>query len=37
MQARELFALFDAAGDAAFAVDLDGRIGYWSASAERVG
>lgn len=36
MQARELFALFDDAGDAAFAVDLDGRISYWSASAERL-
>jgi PAS domain S-box-containing protein len=36
MEARELFALFDDAGDAAFAVDVDGRIGYWSASAERL-
>ncbi|MDO8795045.1 MAG: LuxR C-terminal-related transcriptional regulator [Vicinamibacterales bacterium] len=34
MEARELFALFDHAGDAAFAVGPQGLICYWSSSAE---
>lgn len=33
MQPRELFAIFDRAGDAAFAVEPDGRICYWSRKA----
>lgn len=34
MEARDLFALLDHAGDAAFAVDSHGLICYWSSSAE---
>jgi PAS domain S-box-containing protein len=34
MEARELFALLDHAGDAAFAVEPDGPICYWSSKAE---
>ncbi len=36
MTARELFAMMNAAGDAAFAVDLHGRICYWSDNAEEL-
>jgi len=36
MEARELFALFDHAGDAAFAVDACGVIRYWSPKAEEL-
>ena len=36
MYDRELFGLLDKAGDAAFAVDAQGRICYWSENAERV-
>jgi PAS domain S-box-containing protein len=34
MERRDLFALFDRAGDAAFAVEPHGRICFWSQSAE---
>ena len=36
MESRDLFALFDQAGDAAFAVEPYGRICYWSDSAEKL-
>ena len=36
MEPRELFALFDQAGDAAFAVEPHGRICYWSHNAEQL-
>lgn len=36
MESRELFALFDQAGDAAFAVEPYGRICYWSDGAEKL-
>lgn len=36
MRPRELFALLDAAGDAAFAVGPEGSICYWSANAEKL-
>lgn len=34
MEPRELFAFFEQAGDAAFAVEPDGRVCYWSRKAE---
>ena len=36
MESRELFTLFDQAGDAAFAVEPHGQICYWSRNAERL-
>ena len=36
MESRDLFALFDRAGDAAFAVEPYGSIYYWSESAEKL-
>ena len=36
MEPRKLFALFDQAGDAAFAVEPNGRICYWSHHAEQL-
>ena len=36
MESRNLFALFDRAGDAAFAVEPYGSICYWSESAEKL-
>ena len=36
MESRDLFALFDRAGDAAFAVEPYGSICYWSESAEKL-
>ena len=36
MEPRELYALFEQAGDAAFAVEPHGRICYWSHNAERL-
>jgi len=36
MESRDLFALFDQAGDAAFAVEPYGRICYWSDGAEKL-
>jgi PAS domain S-box-containing protein len=36
MRTHELFALLDAAGDAAFAVEPCGSICYWSANAEKL-
>jgi len=36
MEARDLFALLDHAGDAAFAVEPDGLICYWSPKAEEL-
>lgn len=36
MVARELFQLLDTAGDAAFAIDPQGSICYWSRNAEKL-